>query len=280
MKIYLIACTALLHNIALCACAGEVRIVAHRGASQDAPENTLPAFQLAWEHGADAIEGDFHLTKDGHVVCIHDKNTKRVCDENLVVSEARLDELRKLDVGAGHSKAFKRTAIPTIAEVFASVPEQKMIYVEIKCGPEIIPALLEEIKKSGLQNEQIIVICFHEKVIQELKAKAPNIKASWLSGFKKDRAGNIAPSLQTVLTTLKRIKADGFSSSKDLIDEAFVEGVKESGFEYHVWTVDDVATARRFKEWGAKSITTNVPEVMRKALNKDGAALDMSKPFK
>mgnify|MGYP005855702713 CR=1 FL=1 len=63
--------------LSILACAGELRIVAHRGASQEAPQNTIPAFQLAWKQGADAIEGDFHLTKDGNIVCIHDKDIRR-----------------------------------------------------------------------------------------------------------------------------------------------------------------------------------------------------------
>jgi len=68
--------------------AGASIIVAHRGASRDAPENTIPAFKLAWKQGADAIEGDFHLTKDGHIVCIHDGNTENVANTNLVVGES------------------------------------------------------------------------------------------------------------------------------------------------------------------------------------------------
>jgi len=72
---------------------GKPLIVAHRGSSFDAPENTLPAFRLAWEQGADAIEGDFLLTKDNKIVCIHDKTTKRFSDQNLVVAESTLEQL-------------------------------------------------------------------------------------------------------------------------------------------------------------------------------------------
>ncbi len=241
-------------------------IVAHRGASREAPENTIPAFKLAWKQGTDAIEGDFRLTKDGNIVCIHDGNTENVSNTNLVVREATLAELRKLDVGAHHGKAFKGTTIPTIAEVFSTIPEQKTIYIEIKCGVEIIPALLEEINKSGLNRSQIVVICFNKKVIQKLKTQSPELKASWLSGFKKDNSGKISPSLKTVLTTLEQIKADGFSSSKDFIDEAFVETIIKKGYEYHVWTVDDARTAKRFQKWGAKSITTNIPDDIKNTL--------------
>ena len=68
--------------------AAEPFLVAHRGASHDAPENTLPAFELAWKQGADAIEGDFHLTKDGKIVCLHDYDTKRVSGTKLVAKLA------------------------------------------------------------------------------------------------------------------------------------------------------------------------------------------------
>ena len=82
-------------------------IVAHRGASKRAPGNTLPAFELAWKQGADAIEGDFRLTKDGHVVCIHDETIKRTAGADLNVAQSTLSELRKLDVGAWFDPAFK-----------------------------------------------------------------------------------------------------------------------------------------------------------------------------
>lgn len=241
-------------------------IVAHRGASRDAPENTIPAFKLAWEQGADAIEGDFHLTGDGHIVCIHDGDTKRVSGKNLSIRKSTLEELRNLDAGAYHGKEYSGTVIPTIADVFLTIPDLKKIYIEIKCGAEIIPRLLEEITESGLKQEQIVVISFNRELIHAVKLGAPEFKALWLSVIEKDESGKITPSLETVLETLGQIKAAGFSSSKDIINEPFVKGIMEKGYEYHVWTVDDPETARRFKKWGAKSITTNVPGYIKKNL--------------
>jgi glycerophosphoryl diester phosphodiesterase len=248
-------------------------IVAHRGASKDAPENTIPAFQLAWKQNADAIEGDFLLTKDGNIVCIHDKTTKRTAGKELVVKDSTLNALKELDVGAYHGKEFKGITIPTIAEVLAIVPEGKKIYIEIKCGAEIIPALLDELKKSRLKAEQIVVICFNTEVIQELKSKAPQYKAYWLSNIRTRRSGKIKPSLETILRTLEEIKADGLSSSKS-INEVFIKSVMEKGFEYHVWTIDDIETARCFRKWGAKSITTNSPEMLKECMVEQDAALD------
>ena len=239
-------------------------IVAHRGASRDAPENTLPAFELAWRRGADAIEGDFHLTKDGKIVCIHDRDTEKVAGKKLIVKESRLAELRKLDVGSYRDIRFKGVVIPTIDEVFATVPPGKKIYVEVKCGVEIVPELLAAIQRSKLKQEQIIFISFQDSVIQAIKARAPNYQAYWLSGFKRDDSGQISPSFKTVLKTLRETGADGFSSSKDVIGPAFIKDIQQAGFQYHVWTVDDAATAEKFVDWGAQSITTNVPGLIKK----------------
>jgi glycerophosphoryl diester phosphodiesterase len=242
--------------------AEEPLIVAHRGASRDAPENTIPAFQLAWEQGADAIEGDFHLSKDGEIVCFHDADTKRVAGTQLVVRQSTLAELKQLDVGATHGVAFNGTRIPTIAEVFATIPQGKKIFIEVKCGAEIIPTLLNEIDQSGLTQEQIVVISFNKQVIQQLKIKAPQYKASWLCSFNKQETGEITPSLATVLKTLKQIQADGLSSNT-AVPASVIEAVSQQGYEWHVWTINDLNTARRMQALGVLSITTDVPGTMK-----------------
>jgi len=162
----------------------------------------------------------------------------------------------------------------TLAEVLATVPEQKTIYVEIKCGAEIIPELLDVIGKSGLKTGQIVVICFNKKVLQELKAKAPQFKAFWLCSFKKDGSGEMSPPLATVLEVLKEIKADGFSSDV-AIPEPFIEAIGKHGDEWHVWTVDDLKTAKRMKALGSRSITSNVPGYLGRNLCAQSPAGDV-----
>lgn len=247
--------------------APNLMIVAHRGASKQAPENTIPAFKLAWEQGADAIEGDFYLTKDGAIVCIHDKDTKRVSGVKKVVEDTTLEELRKLDAGSWFGKKWQGTQIPLISEVFATIPDGKKIYIEIKSGPEILPGLFEEVAKSGLKKNQVIVISFNKDVIRNLKSKDQGIKAFWLSDFKRDKfSGRTKPSFNSVIDVLRQTGADGFSSTHKLIDDSFIKTIQREGFEYHVWTVDDPETAQRFKRLGAKSITTNLPGYMKKSL--------------
>lgn len=237
----------------------KVLVVAHRGASKQAPENTLPAFELAWKQGADAIEGDFRLTKDGQVVCIHDANTKRTTGMDLVVAGSTVSELRELDAGVWRGVAFRDTRIPTMAEVFSTIPAGKKIFIELKSGVEIIPALLEGLQQSELSTEQILVISFHKDVLKKLKAVAPQYKTSWLVGFKKDESGEIIPAYDAVLDTLSEIKADGLSSGRQLIDAAFVRHIMDKGIEHHVWTVDDTEVAKRLRSWGTRSVTSNVP---------------------
>jgi glycerophosphoryl diester phosphodiesterase len=245
---------------------GKPMVVAHRGASGEAPENTIPAFNLAWKQGADAIEGDFHLTKDGQVVCIHDGNTKKVAGENLVVKNTTLAELKKLDVGFKKGAAFKGTSIPTIEEVFETIPAKKKIYIEIKCGLEIIPPLLREISKSQLKKEQVIFICFDAKVIQAVKMRAPHFKAYWLFNVKRNQDGTFTPSLEEALTTLRKVKADGMSSSRAGINDDFIAKLQMAGFEHHVWTVNETEIAQWFMDRGTRSVTTDFPGKIKGAL--------------
>lgn len=248
-------------------CAQEPLVVAHRGASIDAPENTLPAFKLAWERGADAIEGDFHLTKDGHIVCIHDGNTKKTAGRDIIVAQSTLEELQKLDVGSHHSATYKGVKIPTLAEVFKTIPKGKKIYIEIKSNASIVPQLFKDIESSGLSQDQIVVISFNEGVIEAVETKAPLTKTMLLCGLKKDKAGQSSPTQGSLIKTLNRLKSDGLSTNTAMLTESLIKKIQQLGYEYHVWTVDDPQAAQRMKQWGVQSITTNVPGKMRTKLS-------------
>lgn len=246
-------------------------IVAHRGASHDAPENTLAAFRLAWEQGADAIEGDFFLTKDQKIACIHDSKTKRTSGVEMEVAETTLEELKKLDVGSWKDKKFAGEQIPTLEEVLFTVPAEKKIYIEIKCGPEIVPHLLPALKQSGLKPEQTIVISFNDKVISETRRLIPEIKAYWLSGFRQNKATKAwEPTVESMLGTLKATGAQGLDvqGNREKVDASFVKELRGAGLEFHVWTVNDPADAKYFQELGVDSITTDRPGYLRAELAK------------
>jgi glycerophosphoryl diester phosphodiesterase len=189
--------------------AKDLLVIAHRGASHEAPENTLAAFNLAWQQGADGIEGDFHLTKDGNIVCIHDASTQRTAGQAMKVADATLAELRLLDVGSWKGTPWRGACIPTLDEVLATVPEGKYVFIEIKCGPEIVPALKKALAMSKVQREQVVVIAFSAQVVAETKQQIPGLKALLLIDFKTDQnTGAVSPSASEILATLEKIGAD------------------------------------------------------------------------
>jgi len=266
-----ISLTLLIINFFWCSMVSSQMIVAHRGASHDAPENTLSAFRLAWEQGADAIEGDFFLTKDLQIACIHDSKTKRTSGVEMNVAEATMAELKELDVGSWKDAKFKGERIPTLGEVLFTVPEDKKIYIEIKCGPEIVPYLLPVLKQSGLNAEQTIVISFDAKVISKTRRLIPDIQAYWLSGFRENKETKVwEPSVDSLFETLKESQATGLdvNANRMFVEEAFVKRLRENKLGFHVWTVNDPQDAKYFQGLGVDSITTDRPAFLREELAK------------
>ena len=245
-------------------------ITAHRGASHDAPENTLAAFRLAWEQGADAIEGDFRLTADGRIVCVHDADTKRVAGVNHVVATTTLAELRTFDVGRWKAEPFAGERIPTFAEVLAAVPTGKRFFIELKTGPEIVPVLVEDLAAWRGDLALLTIIAFDADTVAACKRALPAIRSHWLTSFKQDKAtGAWRPAAEQIAKTVKACGADGvgMQGKRQVIDRGFVERLAAGGVgEFHVWTVDDPDDARAFRELGAMGITTNRPTFIRVAL--------------
>lgn len=244
-------------------------IVAHRGASKSAPENTLAAFKLAWAQDADAIEGDFHLTADQHIVAIHDKNTKRTAGVELNVAESTLHHLQQLDVGSWKSPRFSDQRIATLEQVLATVPDNKKIFIEIKCGPEIVPVLKNVLANATLHPQQTLVISFNVDVIAAVKREIPHIKALWLTAYEKqDSTGTWSPELNEILATLRRTGADGLDTQahQAVVDADFIQKIRKNGYELHAWTIDDPNIARYYHQLSVDSITTNRPGYIRAQL--------------
>lgn len=244
-------------------------IIGHRGASHDAPENTLAAFRLAWERGADGIEGDFQLTSDGRVVCIHDEDTERVSNVKHVVADTTFDQLRTIDVGVWKAEKWRGEKIPSLEEVLKTIPPDGKIFVELKTGPEIVEPMAKVLAASALRSEQVVVISFRADTIEACEKLSPQLRTHWLTDYKKDENGQWKPSAKKVTDTVQRIGADGLGSKAllEFVDKAFIEQYRKAGEdEFHVWTVDDLEVARRYQQLGAWSITTNRPGWLHKEL--------------
>ena len=247
-------------------------IVGHRGASYDAPENTLSAFRLAWEQSADGIEGDFYITKNQQVVCIHDADTQRTGGKKLNIAKSTLAELRELEYGKWKDAKFAGEPMPTFEEVLKVVPAGKLFVIELKVGPEIVP-LIQPLLERELQSKsgkQFLIISFNADTVRKAKELLPSIRAHWLTGFKQDKqAGQWSPDAKSICQTVAKCKADGVGMKGDraVIDAAFVTALREGGCkEFHVWTIDLAEDARYFKQLGAVGITTNRPGFIRDGL--------------
>jgi glycerophosphoryl diester phosphodiesterase len=251
------------------------KIVAHRGASADAPENTLAAFRLAWEQGADGIEGDFMLTADGEIVCFHDPDTQRLAGERWVVKETPLERLRMLDIGKWKGERWEGERIATLSEVLQTVPEGKHVVIELKDGPEIVVPFGKVLAAADVALSSILIISLVDETIAECRRQLPDLKCHWLSGYKRDQshkgAGDWRPTAEEVIESAKRLGAAGFGSMSlpEHFDEAFVAKLRAAGIdEFHVWTVDDPEIALFYEGLGAWGITTNRPGYIRQALGK------------
>lgn len=242
-------------------------IIAHRGASHDAPENTLPAMELAWEQGADAIELDIWLSSDGKLIVFHDADTKRFEPVKRKITDLTLEQARALDVGVWKGEKFKGVHVPDLGPILASVPKGKRAVLELKDAPRVVPEVAREVKASGRTAAEVCVISFNAETLKASKAALPELPHYFLKSYKKDPTTGKMPEIAPLIAEAKAAGFDGLNLSSDWPwDAAFVKTVKDAGLKIMVWTVDDDVLARRLKAAGVDAITTNRPAWLREKL--------------
>lgn len=244
-----------------------VEIIAHRGASKDAPENTLSSLRLGYEQGADAGELDVYLTKDGQAILLHDATTKRTTNADLKVADSTLAELRALDAGSWKGAAWAGEKLPTLAEALATIPDGKRMFIEIKCGPEVLPELERVMKASGKKPEQLVLIGFKYETMQEARARFPQAPIYWLSSAKGTKDNPEPPPVEELIAKAKAARFDGLNLHyKFPIDAAFAKKVKDAGLGLYAWTVDEPEIAKSLVAAGVDGITTDRPGFLREQL--------------
>lgn len=240
-----------------------VEVIAHRGASFDAPENTVAAVKLAWEQKADAAEFDIYLTRDRQIVAIHDKDTKRTAGGvNKVVAESTLAELRALDVGRWKGERYAGERIPTLDEILATITDGKRAFIEIKCGPEIVPELDRALKARKLPPADTPVISFDAAVVAAVKKARPDLPAYWIVNV--NPKGKTPPTAAQLIAKAKEVGADGLDlSATDALTADMAKQIRAAGLKLYVWTVNDAEKAKRMVELGVDGITTDRPADLR-----------------
>jgi len=232
-------------------------IIAHRGSSFTAPENTVAAANLAWQQNTDAVEVDVYLSKDNRVVVIHDSNTKRTTGEAYPIAETGSDILRTLDAGSLKNARYKGEKIPFLEEVIATVPEGKKLVIEIKCGAEVLPALKKAVDDSG-KKEQMVFIAFGWETILATKQLFTANTCYWLSSSATDVQEKMKdPAIKGL---------EGINLNFKIVDQEMVNKTRQLGLELLSWTIDDLEEAKRLVKLGVTGITTNKPDLMRSVL--------------
>jgi glycerophosphoryl diester phosphodiesterase len=243
-----------------------IEIIAHRGASHLAPENTVAAAQLAWAKGADAVEVDVHLSQDGRVMVIHDGTTEHTAGEDLEVAATSSARLRRLDVGSSKDAAFAGERIPFLEEIIATVPPGRKLFVEIKCGQEVLSPLENVIEASG-KREQIVIIGFGLETVRAAKRLMPDIPTYWLVGTKKEEeTEEWIPHDPKVIEEVTSSGLDGLNVHWAGVTPTFANRVCTTGIGLYVWTVNEPPEAKRLARLGVNGITTDRPGWLRTQL--------------
>ncbi len=243
-------------------------VVAHRGGSAAAPENTLAAFRKAIECGAQGCEMDIRQTKDGVIVVSHDDTAKRAAGVDLKIADSNYSDLAALDFSKVNKKLteFKGEKIPTFKEAL-------QVLKGTACRPII------EVKADGFEEEVVkiirefqlektaVIIDFSAKRVKTFRELAPEICCAWLCSYKK---GQFTSEQQAdlVLKTLKKCGTNVVDINFGNVDQIFLTKMRAAGIHVWCWTVDNPKMMRQCADWKIESITSNCPNIVLEILKK------------
>lgn len=236
-------------------------IYGHRGASGYAPENTLEAFRLAMEMGADGFELDVHMSRDGELVVIHDESVDRTTNGTGFVKDLTLAQLKALDACNGMD-AYRGAKIPTLAEVYDLIRNtHHIVNVEIKTDecfyPQIEEKCLALAKKKGVE-ERIIYSSFNHYTLMRMRQLKPDVKLGMLFGDIMVKPWEYA----------KQLSVDYLHPMKmNIYVPGFAEGTYDVGYGINMWTINDPETMAQCLKQNA-GIITNYPDVAVALKNK------------
>lgn len=235
-----------------------IGITAHRGASFDAPENTLPALELAIESMADYAEIDVQMTKDGVIVLLHDTSLKRTTGLKKNIWEVTYEEIRELDAGSYVSQEYAGVRIPTLEEAMILCKGRISLNIEIKTNGRdtgLTAGVLDLIEQYDYEN-QCIISSTDESVLEEVKERYPGIKTGYIMGL---ACGYF----------YDRESVDFFSMKSGFITDSVVQTAHSLGKEIHAWTVNTEGELERMKRLSVDNIITDVPVRAREVLYRD-----------
>jgi glycerophosphoryl diester phosphodiesterase len=241
---------------------GRTLNIAHRGVRRHAPENTLPAFQLAVDLGVDGVELDVGLTSDSVPVVIHDRAVDRLTDGSGLVANLTLAQLKELDAGVRFGQQYAGTRIPTLSEVLEAFGGKVLLNVELKpCAPDaqLAEPVAGMVLSFGLAGS-VLISSFSPLLLDRVRAAAPEIPLGYL--FSPSPVGRLAnrPS------RLMAMPCDALHPHCRSVNRRFVRRAHRNGYRVNVWAVDDLRDIRRMVALGVDMIIGDSPQLVKEVL--------------
>ncbi len=227
-------------------------IIGHRGASAYAPENTLAAFELAIEQGADGIELDVQMSVDGRIMVIHDFDSARTTNGQGLVAELTAAELQSFDAGQGQR-------VPTLDELFETLGPRVLYNIELKYfgwrGRGLETAVADRIESFHLENN-VLISSFNPLAIRRARRQLSRSVPVAILRRQDFKYGYLFA------------KSEADHPHFGMVDEAYMAWARKRGYRVNVWTVDEPDEARRLAALGVNGLITNKPDVILDSLSK------------
>lgn len=230
--------------------------IAHRGVPLLAPENTMAAFRLAVQLGADGIECDIQRTKDGHLVVIHDDSVDRTTAGAGKVRDMTLAELSRLDAGIKYSPQFAGEAVPSLDDLLSWASARMIIDIEIKGGSTIYPGIEEQLLEMLRRHrafDRVLISSFDHHALREMRRAQPRLRTGMLYCGQPVDPFSMA----------RWCSATAIHPEHDFLTPELIRAAHAGGFAVWAWTVDDVETAAKLCDWGVDAIISNHPDVLK-----------------
>ena len=240
-------------------------VIAHRGASAYAPENTHSAFKTAIEMKAEMIELDLLLSKDGVPVVIHDQKLERTTGKSGDVSDFTLDELTALETGAWFDKKYAGEPFPTLEEVLAYTKDRIAVNIEIKheavtdkAEDGIVDKALQLVYKAGME-DQVIFSSFDYRVMEHLNELDPKMPKALL--YEKSQSGDLSPK-----ELVEKYVVDAFNCSYKELSEEWIAELTTNNIPFFIYTVNEKELMEKITKAGARGIFSDYPDVLKQVV--------------
>lgn len=258
---------------------GRPLVIAHRGASGYAPENTLAAFRAAMALGADMIELDVHPTADRRLAVIHDESIDRTCDGRGFVREMRLAEIQTFDAGLWWGPGFAGERVPSLDEVLLLTRGRVRVNVEVKAphgggrsdGVEalVVEPLLDALDATGTRGE-VVVSSFDPVVLRAVRAAAPDVALGVLVEARIESAAGFRPDrLAPHLAVAAELRAYSLHAYWRFAGRRVVRAAHDAGLRVFPWTVNREADLRRVVALGVDGVITDHPDRLARVVKHD-----------